>query len=270
MSKKVIRKLIDVEVRLGFLYIPANGLELMPNESGKIEVAMPDGLANLTYNAEYKRIFGLTRWYKKQGMKSGDEIVIEKDGQNFSIHFQPKQKPTESQKEAESLIDISGLSSQAKGNIVEDRIKEIVVLQGQGLLSVYRPVTDTHGIDLIVTKTGMFQPIFLQVKSRFNVQKRGYFLMDVGRRTFTPHHSYFVLGASFNPQKLEIDEYLLLVPSDEVAKGRVVKANTGERYRITSHLSEKSKGKWAKYLIKKAELANKLVEKFDEMAKYIR
>jgi len=270
MSKKVVRKLIEVEIRLGFLHIPASGFELMPTESGPIEVAMPDGLVNLTYNANHKRIFGLTKWYKKQGVKVGDEVIIERNSQNYSIRFESKEKPSESEHEAGNLIDISGLSSQAKGNLVEDRVKELIVLQGQGLLSVYRPITDTHGIDLIVTKTGMFQPIFLQIKSRFNVQERGYFLMDIGRKTFTPHHSYYVLGAYFNPQKMEIDEHLLLVPSEEVAKAPVVRANQGERYRISNHLSSDSKGKWAKYLIKKIDLASRLIEKFEEMGKYIK
>jgi hypothetical protein len=270
MKNQVIRKLIDVEIRLGFLHIPADGIELMPSASGKISVALSDGLNNLTYNAERKRIFGLTKWYRKHRAKVGDEVHIEKTGGNYTLRFQRKETPAESQKEAEHLIDISGLSSQAKGDIVEDRMKELIVLQGQGLLSVYRPVTDTHGIDLIVTKTGMFQPIFLQVKSRFNVQKRGYFLMDIGKKTFDAHHSYFVIGAYFNPKALEIDENLLLVPSVEVQKANIVKPRTGERYRITCHLNKDSRGKWARYLIKKADLANKLLEKFEEMGKYIK
>jgi len=167
-------------------------------------------------------------------------------------------------------LDISGLSSQAKGDIVEDRIKELIVLQGQGLLSVYKPVTDTQGIDLIVTKVGLYQPIFLKVKSRYNVQKRGYFLMDVSKKTFNPHHSYFVLGAYFNPQKIEIDDFLLLVPSEEVAKTNSVKSNQGERYRVMNYLNPDSKGKWANYLVKKTDLANKLIEKFEEMGRYIK
>ena len=145
-------------------------------------------------------------------------------------------------KEAETLLDISGLSSQAKGDIVEERIKELIVLQGQGLLSVYRPVTDTQGVDLVVTKAGMFQPIFCKSKAVLNVAKVGFFLMDINKKTFTPHHSYFVVGAYFNPQKLEIDENVLLVPSLEVAKGTVVKSKRGENLRIQNHLSPDSQG----------------------------
>ncbi len=270
MTKEIIRKLIGVEVRLGFLYIPANAIEWMPPQSGKIMVAMPDGLNSLTYNVDYKRIFGLTKWYKKFDSKVGDEVVLEKTGSNYSIKFRPKKQPVESEQEAENLIDISGLSSQAKGNIVEDRIKELIVLQGQGILNVYRPVTDNHGIDLIVTKIGNFHPIFLQVKSRFNVQKAGYFLMDISKKTFKSHPSFFVLGAYFNPQKLEVHDSLLLVPSVEIEKLKSFETKNGPRYRVMNYLNPESQGKWAKYLIKKTDLANQLLERFEEMEKFLR
>lgn len=269
MIKKFIRKLIDVEIKLGFLHIPAAGIEMMPDKDGKIAVAI-DGKDNeLTYNAKHKRVFGLVRWYKANNARVGDEVVLENDGTKYVLSFKDKSQETPL-KEAKTLLDISGLSSQAKGDIVEERIKELIVLQGQGLLSVYRPVTDTQGVDLVVTKAGMFQPIFLQIKGRFNVAKVGFFLMDINKKTFTAHHSYFVVGAYFNPQKLEIDENVLLVPSLEVAKGTVVKSKRGESLRIQNHLSPDSQGRWAPFLIKKTDLANKLIEKFEEMAKYIK
>lgn len=269
MNKKFIRKLIDVEIKLGFLHIPAAGIEMMPDKDGKIEVSI-DGKENqLTYNATHKRFFGLSRWYKAHNARVGDEVVLENDGAKYVLSFKDKSQETPL-KEAETLLDISGLSSQAKGDIVEERIKELIVLQGQGLLSVYRPVTDTQGVDLVVTKAGMFQPIFLQIKGRFNVEKRGYFLMDISKKTFTPHHSYFVIGAYFNPQKVEIDDNLLLIPSEEVAKATLAKSSMGEKYRVVNCLSTQSQGKWASFIIKKTDLANKLLEKFEEMARYIR
>ena len=42
-----------------------------------------------------------------------------------------------------------------------------------------------------------------------------------------------------------------------------------QRYRVTTQLNPESKSKWAKYIIRKSELANKLLEKFEEMARYI-
>ena len=40
MLKKFIRKLIDVEIKLGFLHIPAAGIEMMPDKDGKIAVTI--------------------------------------------------------------------------------------------------------------------------------------------------------------------------------------------------------------------------------------
>jgi len=269
MKNRIIRKLIEVEIRLGFLHIPASGIELLPENNSKIQVSIDNQPYELTYNSDHKRIFGLTKWYRSHAVKIGDEIAIEKVGSKYNLFFKGLEAEAPLKK-AETLIDISGLSTQAKGNIVEDRIKELIVLQGQGLLSVYKPVSDTQGVDLIVTKSGMFQPIFLQIKGRFNVQRTGYFLMDIRKKTFSPHHSYFVIGAYFNPAKMEIHDYLLLIPSEEVAKAPIVRPRSGERFRIVNHLSAESEGRWAPYLVKKSELANKLIEKFEEMGKYIK
>ncbi|HOW36440.1 MAG TPA: hypothetical protein PL155_08525 [Candidatus Omnitrophota bacterium] len=270
MKSKILRKLIDVEIRLGFLHIPAAGIDLFPEKNTKINALVDGESRQLTYNATHRRIFGLTKWYSDCHVKVGDEIEIEKAGEEYKLIFNAGKLAETPLKEAETLIDISGLSSQAKGNIVEERVKELILLQGQGLLSVYRPVTDTEGIDLIVLKSGMFQPLFLQIKGRFNVQKTGYFLMDISKKTFTVHHSYFVVGAYFNPREMEIDEHLLFVPSEEVVKAPIVKSNVGERYRIANHLNMDSKGRWAPHLIKKSDLASKLLEKFEEIGKYIK
>ncbi|RIZ68541.1 MAG: hypothetical protein D0530_11930 [Methylococcales bacterium] len=263
--KRFVRKLIAVEIKLGFLYVPAAGIDLLPQDNAKISALVDGDERTLTYNADVKRIFGLVPWYKGHNAKIGDEVVVESDGCKYKLSFADKSKAP-ALVEAETLLDISGLSSQSKGDIVEDRIKELIILQGQGLLSVYRPVTDTQGVDLIVTKNGMFQPIFLQIKGRFNVQKSGFFLMDINTKTFSPHHSYFVIGAYFNAQKIEIDDNLLLIPSEDVAKAKLA----GGKYRIINYLSPKSHGKWAPFLIKKTELASKLLEKFEEMSKYIK
>ncbi len=269
MKNKIVRKLIEVEIRLGFLHIPASGIELMPETNSKIRVSIDNKAHELTYNATHKRIFGLTKWYKGHNVKIGDTVSLEKVDGKYRLTFEKTLIDTPL-KEAESLVDISGLSSQAKGNIVEERIRELIILQGQGLLSVYRPVTDTQGIDLIVTKAGVFQPIFLQIKGRFNVEKQGLFIMRVNKKTFTPHHSYFVIGAYFDPKRLEIDEHILLIPSDDVAKASVVKTKIGDRYNVTAILDPSSQGRWAKFLIKKSDLANKLIEKFEEIEKYIK
>ena len=158
----------------------------------------------------------------------------------------------------------------SKGDIVEDRVKELILLKGQGLLSVYKPVTDTEGIDLIVVKNGMFQPIFLQVKSRFNLQRNS-FITNINKKTFNPHHSYFVVGAYFDLSSMELFNNLLLIPSNDIAKKtNAITLKNRIIYSIVSPLILESKSKWSEYLTNKNELTNKLIEKFEEMSKYIK
>ncbi len=166
------------------------------------------------------------------------------------------------------MIDFSGLSSTAKGDIVEDRIKEQILLFGQGLLSVYKLMTDSEGINRIVVKNGVFQPVFLQIKGRFNLQKNGVFICDIRMKTFKPHHSYFIIGAYFDLKTLELHDKVLFVPTKIVEKeGTKIETNGETRRRITNLLSDKTQSKWAPYIIDRKDVANKALEKVEEIEK---
>jgi len=181
----------------------------------------------------------------------------------------PMSKIESREDETERLIDLSGLSSMSKGNIVEDRIKELIVLYGQGLLNVYKPVVDNRGIDLIVMREGVFMPIFLQVKSRFNALAKEMLLIDVSDKTFNPHHSFYIAGASFNPSTLELDNKLLFIPS-KIFEEKATHIKEYNKKRVTVSLRSNSKSQWTKYLISKSELVDALFEKFEEMSQYLR
>ena len=264
------RRVIAVERRLGFLYVPAIGQVYMPRQTGKIEVKLEGEkqLKQLNYNADHKRIFGLTEWYKKAKVEVEAILNIKIEGNTITISVAKDSSQTETSIEkSKNLIDISGLSPVAKGNIVEDRIKELILLYGQGLMNVYKPVID-NGIDLIVMRDGVFTPIFIQVKSRFNAAKNENLLIEISDNTFTAHHSFYVLGASFNPATLELDDKILLIPSrDFEAKTKVTKDYN--KRRVSVSLKERTKAQWAGYLISKTKLVEELLQKFDEMAKYI-
>lgn len=279
MAKGFSRRPIKVEIKLGFLSVPAKGAEMMPREKTKINVYLDDEATpfTLTYNPKHRRIYGLTTWYKKHSAKPKDELIlnmVKESPPTYKLVFRKAELDEDieaKEREAKELIDLSGLSSTSKGDIVEDRIKELILLYGQGLLSVYKPVSDTEGIDLIVVKNGIFQPIFIQVKGRFNLQRNRAIIADIRLKSFNPHHSYYVVIAYFNPNTLEIDEHILLIPTEDIKENAVI-VNTkyGQRYRVTTHLNPESKSKWAKYIIKKSELADKLLEKFEEMTKYLK
>lgn len=280
MDKGFIRKLIDIEIRLGFLHIPSHGVEIMPNEKTKVDVFLDDRdkLTSLSYNSSYRRLFGLTSWYKKHNAKPGDEVKVKILNKQpsfiYKFNFRPAEKLKDQiseEKEAKELIDLSGVSSVSKGDIVEDRIKDLIILYGQGLLNVYKPVSDTEGIDLIVVKSGTFQPIFIQVKGRFALRSHRAILVDINLKTFNPHHSYFVVAAYFNPATLEIDDNILLIPTKEIKENAIVISTRNiQRCRVINQLDPESRGKWAKFVIKKSELANKLLEKFQEIETYFK
>ena len=62
-----------------------------------------------------------------------------------------------------------------------------------------------------------------------------------------------------------------MIPSDMI-ENKAIHLNSNNRpsYRIVTSLKSESKGKWSQYFVNKTELANKLIEKFEEMSKYIK
>ncbi|WEK34251.1 MAG: hypothetical protein P0Y53_17325 [Candidatus Pseudobacter hemicellulosilyticus] len=228
--------------------------------------------AELNYNADHKRIFGLTSWYKQFNVQPGTLLDIELTRSKVKISVAQQEMIFQEEEGVEqNIIDLSGLSSGAKGNIVEDRIKELILLYGQGLLNVYKPVVDNRGIDLVVMQNGFFYPIFIQVKSRFNAIKKGSILIDVGENTFAVHNSFYIVGVAFNPSTLEVEDRLLLIPSkDYQANSTSISVNGRKKLRFNVSLKEGTKAKGAKYFIRKSELVDKLMEKFEEMSKYFR
>ena len=275
-NQSFIRTLIVKEVELGFLYIDSKARTVFPKDSENVRVKLGNSpkIHNLKYNAKHNRIFGLVSWFRSNNLIAKSQIAISADDDGI-IQLQVLEAPIDEPKytpdEIEEIVDLSGLSSMAKGDIVEDRIKEIILLYGQGSLSVYKPVSDSEGIDLIVVKNGVFQPLFIQVKGRFKLHNDRTFIADVRMKTFNPHHSYFVVGAYFNPISFEINDHILFVPSKVVKKvGTIINARGEERYRITTNILKPSKSKWAEYIISKQGLVEAILDKFDEMEKYLK
>jgi len=261
------RQIIEVEKRLGFMYIPAVAQELMPSENEKVTVHFPgkEESRQLSYNSDYSRIFGLTEWYKKNKIEVGTVLDIAASEEEITISL-PASKQQSALDEAEALIDLSGLTSIEKGDIIEDRIKELLVLYGQGLLNVYKPVVDKEGIDLLVTKSGTFKTIFIQVKSRFNAVENNQLVLTIKKQK--PHYSYYVVGAAFNPATLELEDRLLLIPSHELDTHGVHLKNGTTR--VTASLKANSQDVWQQFFIRKQDLVNHLLEKFEEAARYLR
>lgn len=264
-SMRYQRKLIGVEKKLGFLYVPAEVRAMLPNENAEVKVLLPgENKPKIkSYNSDHNRIFGLTPFYRKFDLSAGDMISVEVSQELINITLKEKTKIEDSEeKEDDNFIDVSGLSSQSKGNIGEDRIKEIILLYSQGLLNVYKPVIDDRGIDLIVLKEKIYNPVYIQVKTRFNVHKRNRLILTINGNTFKPHHSYYVIGLSFNQEKMEMDENILFIPSKEIPE--LASQLSDGSWRVTVSLTNgKTTGKYKKYFVSKEELVNRLLERID-------
>lgn len=169
---------------------------------------------------------------------------------------------------ANDTFDISGLSSRAKGNIAEDRVKEYILLYSQGLLNVYKPVIDEDGVDLIALQSGIFHPVYLQVKSRYTVGEDGQLILSIKETTFKPHHSFYLVGVSFNKQTLEIEDKILFIPSEVIAEKAIHLSNG--YLRLVASLKEGSQNQWCQYIVSKSQLAEKILGSISEMDRYYR
>lgn len=266
------RKLIGKEVELGFLYIPAEARKALPNDNAHLNVLLPNAskTSKHTYNSDYNRIFGLTAFYKEHSLEPNSIIEVEVSKEQIKIKLNNINEVLENEGEDdENFIDTSGLSAQMKGNIGEDWAKEIILLYSRGLLNVYKPVIDDRGIDLIVLKEKLYTPIYLQIKTRFNVHKRNRLILTINGNTFKPHHSYYIVGFIFDQNKMKMSDKILLLPSQDIGNLGVQLADG--KWRITvSMAGGKTTGKYKDYFVTKEEFVNTLLERIETISTIIK
>lgn len=151
------------------------------------------------------------------------------------------------------------ISSKQKGDIIENRTSEMITLSSKGKLTCYTPNSDDDGIDLIVNPRNEFKPLFIQIKSRFVLQKSGQFIQNVGMKTFSANKMFYLLFVYFNQSTLEVDR-IWLIPSLDF-ESLAIKVKEGERfkpfYRFSAGMAN-SKDKWSSYAIDKSEVGSKL------------
>ena len=171
---------------------------------------------------------------------------MNKGGNGYEIKFFKKE-------------DLPGLNSEAKGNIVEYRVQELL-LDGKRRLNVfYFPARDTEeGVYLFVAKNGKSHPISIQVKRKFGLHDQMSLSITVRSKTLPYKIMFSVVGEFFNPETLEIEENIFLVPSELADANKENPEN------------DKYKGKLSKYLIKKSDLMSKLIEHFDDKYEVLR
>lgn len=152
------------------------------------------------------------------------------------------------------------ISSKQKGYITESRVAELITLGSRGQLTCYTPDSDDDGIDIIVNLKGEFRTIYVQVKSRFKLNKNKRFVQNVGLKTFKSHPSFYIIFMHFNPDDLEVDT-VWLIPSEEFEKLAYFKSE-GKSYKSFYRFNANPKSeidRWAQFKVDKAFLGEELL-----------
>jgi hypothetical protein len=278
-NQKFIKNIIPVEIESGFMRIPNEYRKLFPNKTSKIKVVLGDSRTKkeLNYNSKHQRIYGLVNFFRKNKVEPRDILEFEKlDNKKFKLaikklQIEEKEKIEPTQEEAEEIINTGEISTSAKGRIVENRIKELITLYGQGILTVYEPASDIEGIDLVVLKRNIFQPLFIQVKSRFKL-RGDIFQIGIKEKALQLHHAVFIIGAYFNPQKMDVDDYLVFIPSEIFKeKANIINRETEKAlYVLNTSLNPDTHNRFSEFIIKKNNIVTKIFEKFKEIEKYLK
>ncbi len=153
---------------------------------------------------------------------------------------------------------MSERNSKQKGKILESRFIELISIGSSGRLSCFIPDVDDDGIDVIVNPKGSYKPIFLQVKSRFKLN-RGRFSTNIGTNTFREDEKFFIIFFYYNKEKFEI-ENIWLIPSIEFKEKsmKINLKNHRQTLRFSANPNRESQDKWSKYKINKKELAKRI------------
>ena len=157
----------------------------------------------------------------------------------------------------------SDLNTKQKGDIAEARVAELITLYGDEGLSCYRPISDDEGIDIIVKKRGDLDVAYVQVKSTFgNGSDR--FVCSVKEDKIVNKRRMLMVFVYFDLTDGDIHEHVFCVPASEFLK-LTHNENKKPGHRVfTVSLNSPDKSKYAKYLIEKRELANKILEIMNE------
>lgn len=140
----------------------------------------------------------------------------------------------------------AGLTSTQKGSITEYAVATALMLASEGRLSVFTPLADDHGIDLIIYDKRSEAMLPVQVKSwTKSPSARGTIQFDVQKTTFEGGSASVLIAVLFEPARAAI-KLSWLMSMDEVAEGSVsrrdkyalspsVREETTDRYRRFRH-----------------------------------
>ncbi len=157
------------------------------------------------------------------------------------------------------------LSTKQKGDLSEARVAELITLYGNEGLSCYKPISDDEGIDIIVKRRGKLEVVYVQVKSTYGYRNGRGFVSVVKERILADKMRNILVFVYFDLTEGDLYEHVFCIPVPEFLKlTENDKKKTAERV-FTMGLVHPENSKFAKYMIEKRELANKIVEIMDKL-----
>lgn len=156
------------------------------------------------------------------------------------------------------------LTSKQKGDIAEARVAELILLYGKESLSIYKPMSDDEGIDLIVKKKGSQQIMFIQVKSRYGNNPNEVFTATTKTNSVIDNFHMAMVFCFFDTIDGDLWESLWFIPAPDF-KLHANRLDGGNRLGFVAGRRRNEDNKWDSYLIDKRDLANKIIQ---QMSRY--
>lgn len=193
--------------------------------------------------------------------KKGPKSLFKKTGLstfaiNEEIKVVAKDELTEEAGKKEYKVSATLMTVQ-KGNIVEARVSELVLLYGTNL-SCYRPVSDDEGIDLIVKEKGSLKSIYIQIKSNFSDDFSRPFVATVKERSTVDNYSMAFVFCLFDTAKGDVHDYVWFVPAPDFI--RMAHKDKNDLLGFVSGKQKKDSNKWDAFMIDKRDLAGRVIE----------
>lgn len=135
------------------------------------------------------------------------------------------------------------LSSSQKGKVTETLLAATLILASGGRLSPFVPISDDHGIDLIVLDKQTHRSIAVQVKSAIPNAARGTVAFDVRKATHSEAPGRYLIAVAFAPANVALTASWL-IPLSEIAN---ISNETSDKYKLSANPSPTSNDRYARY-----------------------
>lgn len=149
------------------------------------------------------------------------------------------------------------LGSTQKGKAVESLVAATCIIGSDGKLSVSIPMVDDEGIDLVFTSKENRKSLFIQVKSRFTLSKKGNYRTQIRKKSFIPQKDFFIMCIFYNRQQAKLGDLLWLIPSIDF-KAKLIGQHNKRIYVFQSRLTSQ-RDMWKPYQVQIKDLPDRIL-----------